>query len=58
MNKKRNILKAQTMATVMIWGHVETEMFVSSQLGWRCEQWVFKLGWRQGAGMVRRRGSW
>ena len=45
------------MATV-IWGRVESEMIVCSQLGWWCEQWEFKLGWRQGAGMVGRRGSW
>ena len=45
------------MATVT-WGRVESEMFVCSQLGWWCEQWAFKLGWRQGAGMVGHCGSW
>ena len=32
MNKKRNILKAQTMATV-IWGRVGSQMFLCSQSG-------------------------
>ena len=55
--QREKYLEPKKRATV-IWGRVESEMIVCSQFGWWCEQWAFKLGWRQGAGMVGHRDSW